>query len=219
MLMETIIACYLLICLVLFSSINLHNILVFHRTDDNVKPHKEIDEPSGFVAGVAALGTFAYFLEALLYPSLVLADFPFSLSVFNLSLPTTFAIPSQVMGLFLTAIGYSLFLWSVIVRGRYATSWAMRDNHKLVTWGPYRYVRHPSYLAYFLMFTGLIAIWPSWLTLIPLVAVPSYFRVTLEEERLLEQRFGSQYLNYQKKTRRFIPRLRQRTRTQEKQSC
>jgi protein-S-isoprenylcysteine O-methyltransferase Ste14 len=68
-------------------------------------------------------------------------------------------------------------------------------------------VRHPSYLAYFFMFIGLFAIWPSWLTLIPLAAIPGYFRVTFREEKLLEKRFGSQYLDYQRKTGRFIPKL------------
>ncbi|MGA9387574.1 MAG: isoprenylcysteine carboxylmethyltransferase family protein [Candidatus Bathyarchaeia archaeon] len=218
MLMETITACFLLISLGLFFSINLHNILVMHRSDDSVRSRAEIDTPSDFVVSVAALGTFAYFFEALSYPFLVLANLPSLLSVFTFSLPTTLAFSTQVLGLLLTAIGYFLFLWSIIVRGRYATSWAMRNNHKLVTWGPYRYVRHPSYLAYFFMFIGLFAIWPSWPPIVPLIAIPGYFRVTLREERLLEQHFGSQYLDYQRRTGRFIPKLWQKTHSGEERS-
>jgi len=217
--METIIACFLLISLGLFFSINLHNILVMHRSDDGVRSRAEINMPSDFVVSVAALGTFAYFFEALSYPFLVLANLPSLLSVFAFSPPTMLAFSTQVLGLLLTAIGYFLFLWSIIVRGRYATSWAMRNNHKLVTWGPYRYVRHPSYLAYFFMFIGLFAIWPSWPAIVPLIAIPGYFRVTFREERLLEQHFGSQYLDYQRRTGRFIPKLWQKTHSVEERSC
>lgn len=213
MLMETIIASFLLICLGLFFAVNLHNILVTHRTEDEVTPHAEIDRPSGITVSMAALGTLVYFIETILHPLLVLANSISLLSPFVFGLQPTFIPYAQISGLLLTTFGYSLFLWSVVARGQYATSWAMRHKHKLVTLGPYRYVRHPSYLAYFFMFIGLLAIWPSWLTLIPLVAIPGYFRVTFQEDKLLEQRFGREYLKYQKKTGRFIPKFRQRIRS------
>lgn len=207
MLMETIIAYFLAICLASFFSINLHNILVAHKPEKSTKAHAEIDWPSGLIVGLAAFGTFVYFLEAATYMFLVLTNL-LSLTTFStFSLPITLTLLADAMGLVLTAIGYITFPWSVIARGKYATSWEMRDSHKLVTWGPYRYVRHPSYLAYFFMFIGLFAIWPSWLTLIPLAAIPGYFPVTFREEKLLEKRFGSQYLDYQRKTGRFIPKL------------
>lgn len=211
--METIIASFLLICLGLFFAVNLHNILVTHRTEDEVTPHAEIDRPSGITVSMAALGTLVYFIETILHPLLVLANSISLLSPFVFGLQPTFIPYAQISGLLLTTFGYSLFLWSVVARGQHATSWAMRHKHKLVTLGPYRYVRHPSYLAYFFMFIGLLAIWPSWLTLIPLVAIPGYFRVTFQEDKLLEQRFGREYLKYQEKTGRFIPKFRQRIRS------
>jgi len=83
----------------------------------------------------------------------------------------------QIVGLVLTGTGYFLVNWSVVARGEYAVSWAMTENHRLVAWGPYRYVRHPSYLGYFPMFLGLLSLWPHLLTLLPLIAVPGYIRV------------------------------------------
>jgi protein-S-isoprenylcysteine O-methyltransferase Ste14 len=83
----------------------------------------------------------------------------------------------------------------------------MQKTHKLVTWGPYRFVRHPSYLAYFLLFTGLLVMWPNLLTFVPLVAIPGYIRATDKEERLLEAHFGNEYKEYQRRTGRFFPRL------------
>src|SRR4030042_1743023 len=78
---------------------------------------------------------------------------------------------------------------------------------KLVTWGPYGFVRHPSYLAYFLLFTGLLVVWPNLLTLVPLVAIPGYIKATDKEEKLLEAHLGNEYKKYQRKTGRFFPRL------------
>ncbi len=206
MLIEVVIAIFLFVCLVVFAFVNLHNILLIKRNSGD-KVYAEVEHSSSLMVGFAALGTVAYFLEVLTYMFLVFTGL-FNLlyvSPFYFRLP--FAIYMQFLGLTLTLVGYFLFLWSVIVRGSYAVSWEMSENQKLVTWGPYRYVRHPSYLGYFLMFFGLFFLWPNLFTIIPLSAIPGYYRVTFEEEKLLIQRFGSAYLKYQKRTGRFIPKL------------
>jgi protein-S-isoprenylcysteine O-methyltransferase Ste14 len=113
-----------------------------------------------------------------------------------------------VIGVALETIGYFLFLWSVFERGRYATSWEMYEDHKLVTSGPYHYVRHPSYLAYFLLFFGLFFLLLNLVALIPLVAIPGYVRITKYEEQLLVERFGSEYVEYQERTGRFLPKTK-----------
>jgi protein-S-isoprenylcysteine O-methyltransferase Ste14 len=210
MLMETIIGTFLLICLALFFSINLHNILRLHKPgNDTAEPQAEAERPSGFTVGIAAFGTFFYFAETLTYPLLAFTNIPSSPTTFPLSYQLQFTPYLQAIGIVATALGYFLFIWSVITRGKYATSWTMRKNHKLITTGPYKHARHPSYLGYFLMFLGLAALWPNLLTLIPLAAIPGYIKVTNQEEKLLQQHFGNEYVDYQKKTGRFIPKLQQ----------
>jgi protein-S-isoprenylcysteine O-methyltransferase Ste14 len=208
MITETIAASFLLVCPAFFFSINLHNTLVVHRSSCSVRSYAEVDRPSGVAPGSAVLGTTAYFLKASFYPILVLTNSTSGLSVFNFGFPNTPMVCLLTLGLLLTAGGYSLFLWSTTSRGKYATSWEMRENHKLVTCGPYRYVRHPSYFANFIMFIGLFAIWPSWLTLIPLVCIPGYLLVSIQEEKLLERRFDQQYLEYRRRTGRFLPNIK-----------
>jgi len=207
MLTEIIIAFFLLVCVGCFFSVVLHNILRVHKLTRQVKAYAEVERPSDFVVGVAALGTFAYFLEVLVYLFLVFTGLNSGLSspLFHFQFPFVFFM--QLFGLILTAGGYLIFIWSVVARGKYAVSWEMTENHRLVTWGPYRYMRHPSYFGYFLMFIGLFFIWPNWFTLVPLVAIPGYIRITFEEEKLLVKRFGDAYVKYQRKTGRFIPRL------------
>jgi len=207
MLTETVIAVFLIVCLGGFSSVNLYNILKGQKLRRGEKIYAEIERPSSFIISLAALGTIVYFLEVLFYLFLVFTNLTFMLRDFPFLFQFSFMFYMQILGLVLTSVGYFLFVWSVIVRGKYAVSWAMPENHMLVIRGPYRYVRHPSYLGYFLIFFGLFFLWPNLFTLFPLVAIPGYFSVTFEEERLLVQRFGDEYMEYQRKTGRFIPRF------------
>ena len=208
MLSETLVSVVFLTCLGFFFSINLYNILKTRKhNDDKMSLSAEVERPSGFFTALAAFGTLAYFIEVFSHLLLAFINLPFMLMIFYQGIPKNLAETFQIFGLIITVIGYSLFIWSVIARGQYATSWEMSENHKLVTWGPYQYIRHPSYVAYFLMFAGLFAVWPNMLTFIPLIAIPGYVKVTNQEERLLEQYFSDEYREYKKKTGRFIPKL------------
>ncbi|MCK5022506.1 MAG: isoprenylcysteine carboxylmethyltransferase family protein, partial [Candidatus Pacebacteria bacterium] len=80
--------------------------------------------------------------------------------------------------------------------------------NRLVTWGAFRYVRHPSYVGYFLMFAGFVLLLRNPMALLPLVAVPGYVGLAVFEEQLLVEEFGDSYVKYQKRTGRFIPKLR-----------
>lgn len=205
---ETVVAVFLLFWLGCFFSFNLRSVLKGQKLRKGEKVYAEVERPIGFIMDLAVFGTLVYFLEVLSYLFLVFTGLIFALRDFPSLFQSPFIFSIQIVGLVLTSVGYFAFIWSVFVRGRYAVSWAMPENQRLVTSGPYRYVRHPSYLGYFLMFFGLFFFWPNLFTLFPLIAIPGYFRVTLEEERLLVQRFGDRYVEYQKQTGRFIPRFR-----------
>ena len=208
MLIETVVAVFLLFCLGCFFSVNLRNIVKGQKLRHGEKVYAEVERPSGSTIGIAAVGTLVYFLEVLSYLFLVSTGLIFGLCDFPFLFRFPFMFYVQILGLVLTSVGYSVFIWSVVVRGKYAVSWQMPENQRLVTSGPYRYVRHPPYLWYFLMFFGFFFLWPNLFTLFPLVAIPGYFRVTFEEEKLLVRRFGHEYVEYQRKTGRFIPMFR-----------
>ena len=203
---ETEIAFFLLAHLAIFVLINLHNILIVHKRRNRQQPERMVTRPSSISVSLAALGTMIYFLEVPTYVLLVLTKLV-SLTSLPLSFQSSFLFYSQIPGLVFTSVGYALFLWSVVTRGRYAVSWNMPEDQKLVTTGPYHYVRHPSYLGYFLMFIGLPFLVPNVFALIPLVAIPGYYQVTFQEERLLTDHFGDEYLEYQRKTGRLFPKL------------
>jgi protein-S-isoprenylcysteine O-methyltransferase Ste14 len=213
MLPEILTAAFLGACLGIFYLVNLINLFRNHRrrkaqaTPEKFRPETP-EPPRTLILGLAAFGTILFWLGSIFYVFLVFVGV---LSYFDGFLPPLrFPFDSyvQTLGIILTAFGYFLFTWSVIARGRYATAWEMRGNHKLVTWGPYRYVRHPSYLAYFIMFPSLFLIWLTWIALVPIIAIPGYLQVTREEEKMLIQRFSDEYITYQKTVGQFFPRLR-----------
>jgi protein-S-isoprenylcysteine O-methyltransferase Ste14 len=145
------------------------------------------------------------------YPLLVFTGLFSSIKFFPLQLHFQYDSYIQAIGIALEIAGYSLFLWSVLERGHYAVSWEMSENHRLVTWGPYRYVRHPSYVAYFIMFFGLFFTLLNLFALVPLVAIPGYVSLTAYEEELLTKRFGNEYAEYQKMAGRFLPKTKHNT--------
>ena len=85
---------------------------------------------------------------------------------------------------------------------------SIRQEHKLVKTGPYRYIRHPLYTLGFLNFVGISLLSANWFILLSLLAgmLALVARTEKEEEKLL-QRFGDSYLQYQGSTGRFLPKL------------
>lgn len=208
MLDEVAAASCLLACLACFFVANLHNVLRARGGARTGKSDAEVIRPSGLFVGLATVGTLVYYAAAFAYLLLAFSGAIIELYRFPHHFHPPPTVHMQIPGLILTVAGYGLFIWSVVARGKHAVSWQMPDDHRLVTWGPYRYVRHPSYLGYFLMFLGLFLIWPNFLTALSLVAIPGYQRLTSDEEELLVQRFGDQYVEYREKTGPFIPKLR-----------
>ena len=189
-----------------FFLVNAHNIFKGIQERGGTKTYAEAERPGGPYLILVSVGTFVFFAEALM---LILLGFTGDTYVFlsSLGLDTKHATLLQLIGIFSMGAGVFLFIWSVVSRGRSAVSWEMPEDHALVTWGPYRYVRHPSYLGYFLMFVGLPLTWLNLIAMIPLVAIPGYMSIVEIEEEMLIHRFGEAYRKYKYDTGRFLPRI------------
>jgi hypothetical protein len=72
---ETVIALYLLVCLILYFIFNLYNILRVHKCGSGLEVYAAVERPLGVTVGLAAVGTLAYFFEMFLYLFLVFAGF------------------------------------------------------------------------------------------------------------------------------------------------
>lgn len=115
----------------------------------------------------------------------------------------------SVLGLILFVVGVGIRLAGKRALGKYY-SYGLRvlPDHKLVTGGVYRYVRHPISLAVLIYGPGIPLIFSSLygflitLALIPLVL----YRIEIEE-RMLIQKFGDEYRDYIRRTKKLIPFL------------
>lgn len=84
-----------------------------------------------------------------------------------------------------------------------------RARHTLVTSGPYRWVRHPFYVAGAFAMAANSLVTANWFLALTgaVTIVLLVIRTKTEEEKLVE-RFGDEYLEYMQRTGRFIPRLK-----------
>jgi protein-S-isoprenylcysteine O-methyltransferase Ste14 len=193
--------------LLLFFGVNLHNVFTGGRARRGKASRAEIPSPGGSWTTLASIGTLSFFVEAVAYGFLGLLGYGDPIQTVLVPIPVLLGAMGA-LGLALVAAGVLVFLWSVVARGRYSVSWEMPEDHRLVTWGPYRYVRHPSYSGYFMMFLGLALMVNNPMVLVPILAVAGYVRIADAEERLLVARFKEEYKRYMDSVGRFIPRIR-----------
>jgi len=91
------------------------------------------------------------------------------------------------------------------------TNWSItlevRKEHRLITQGVYRAIRHPMYSALALYTVGqalVIANWVAGLSNVIAFAVLLALRIGAEERMMAEQ-FGAEYAAYSARTKRLIP--------------
>ena len=114
----------------------------------------------------------------------------------------------NVAGIILLLTGIGIRIWAIQILGKHFTATVtLTENHQVITKGPYKFVRHPSYLGAFLAIIGAAVFLNSaWATLFAAVcmSVAYYFRISVEEQ-MLSSYFGKSYEGYKQKTKMFIP--------------
>ena len=114
------------------------------------------------------------------------------------------------IGAGVTAAALLLLAWVQWSLGKnFNTTLHLREEHTLVVGGPYRWVRHPMYTALFLLGVGFLSLTANWFVGVPLiVALPVIVALRVDnEETMMVEQFGDEYLGYMQRTGRFLPRL------------
>jgi protein-S-isoprenylcysteine O-methyltransferase Ste14 len=116
--------------------------------------------------------------------------------------------PLFLAGLLIEWAGISLTWWAQRALGRfYRPVVTIHEDHRVVTSGPYRYVRHPIYAGAMVVMVGVGLALGNWLSLalcvlLPLAAYVVRIRV---EEGALEDALGDSYREYEQGKARLVP--------------
>lgn len=114
-----------------------------------------------------------------------------------------------LIGAALAVLATALLVWSrLVLGGMWASVPLVQDDHRLVTGGPYRFVRHPIY-------TGILGMslaaalaygFGIWI-LFPVLAVPFVLRRVYREDHMMADTFGEEYAAYRTRVPALFPRL------------
>ena len=114
------------------------------------------------------------------------------------------------LGLGLLMLGIAIRWDAIWTLGKYFTGTiVIKDDHRLIKTGLYRYLRHPSYAGALLAHLGIGISFANWFSLL-LSSIPyfvaAFYRMRVEDEAL-QNAFGVEYVNYSMTTKRLIPKI------------
>jgi protein-S-isoprenylcysteine O-methyltransferase Ste14 len=113
------------------------------------------------------------------------------------------------VGAVFVVVGLLFTVWARVHLGR---NWSgiitLKEDHELITSGPYRIVRHPIYTGLLLAFLGQAIAWGEWRGLVVMpIAVWAFWRKLRLEERWMLEQFGDKYRAYRQRVAALIPFL------------
>ncbi len=105
---------------------------------------------------------------------------------------------SSAVGLLAVTAGVALRIAALRwLRRNFSELVVIRENHVLVTGGPYRVLRHPLHAGFLLMMLGFAAVSGAWWAYaLAILGVVLSVPRELSEERLLREHFGAEYDAY-----------------------
>ena len=115
---------------------------------------------------------------------------------------------ARFTGFLLGLLGDGIFLLSVLcMKDSWRAGIPDKDKTELVTTGIYRYSRNPAFLGFDFMYIGVLLLYGNLLTLgFSVFAMVMLHLQILQEERYLENAFGTAYLAYKKQVFRYLGR-------------
>ena len=166
------------------------------KSDKKVSNEEE-DQPLMRIRNAGALMMYGSILAFLIYPRLI------AWGQIELPLGTRWGA---------VAVLYAMvpaFYWQLSsLNNNITRTVAIRQEHKLITSGPYRYIRHPLYtFGFIFIMTISVSAASWWIFGLGLVTwVPLALRTPLEEQKLIDA-FGDEYREYMQRTGRYIPKI------------
>jgi len=120
-----------------------------------------------------------------------------------------FSAAAQWAGVALTMAGVAIAIWA---RFHLGSNWSgvvtLKEGHELIRTGPYRMIRHPIYTGILLGLLGTMVTVGEVRGILALaIAWASFYVKARREELFLTQEFGAAFLEHQRSTGMFLPKL------------
>jgi protein-S-isoprenylcysteine O-methyltransferase Ste14 len=124
---------------------------------------------------------------------------------FGMVIPHT--VIAAYLGVAICAAGLFMAIWSrKTLGGDWSRDVELKQGHKLVEWGPYRFVRHPIYTSHLLMGLGTAVASDSVVGFAGLLFFFIGFWIKLkQEENLLVSHFPDEYPAYKARVKALVP--------------
>lgn len=118
-------------------------------------------------------------------------------------------VPSPALlwiGAACAAVGIAVAIWARLYIGRnWSPRPAMKEQHELVTGGPYAFVRHPIYSGIILAALGTASTGTLFGAILLVFAATLFVSRVAREERIMLELFPDVYPSYQLRTKRLVP--------------
>ena len=121
---------------------------------------------------------------------------------------TVFVVPAlSYSGVVLIVLGFVFVLWSAFLFGKAGTPIRpFQESKQLVRGGMYRVTRNPMYLGLSIMLVGVAIVLGS---VSPFIPIPLFVCLIhnlfiVQEELMLEEHFGDDYIEYKLSVRRWL---------------
>lgn len=111
-------------------------------------------------------------------------------------------------GVAITGVGVAIAVWARYCIGQYwSARVTLKEDHRIIRSGPYRWVRHPIYTGMLLGVVGRALTIGQWrgVVAVALILVAHWLKA-LREESMLTREFGEEYESYRQGTGFLFPR-------------
>jgi protein-S-isoprenylcysteine O-methyltransferase Ste14 len=115
--------------------------------------------------------------------------------------------PALLIYAAMTVAGGAFTVWARLILGaNWSGTVTLKEDHELIRTGPYRFVRHPIYTGILLALLGTALAGAEIHSLLAfaIVLVGLLFKMA-QEEQILTEHFGPQYLDYRRQVKGLIP--------------
>ncbi len=168
----------------------------------NIKTHLSTQQRIG---GKSKKLTLSFSVSTLFY-LLILSRLIFLKPAWILEINFPESSSFKIIALVLVSIGFLIGILSFIAM---KNSWRIAIQYdqktELITQGVYRISRNPYFLSYDILFLGYLFYFPSIILIILYLCLIFVFHyIILEEEKYLELKHGSTYLEYKKRVNRYL---------------